>query len=74
MAEAAPPLRRPAPVLNGGGGARRRESGRVAAGAAAGSDLGEHDAAVRPPWAGTGRNAPCPCGSGRKYKHCHGRI
>ena len=18
----------------------------------------------------TGRNAPCPCGSGRKYKHC----
>jgi hypothetical protein len=19
-----------------------------------------------------GRNAPCPCGSGRKYKHCHG--
>ncbi len=20
-----------------------------------------------------GRNAPCPCGSGKKYKHCHGR-
>ncbi|MBL0915460.1 MAG: SEC-C domain-containing protein, partial [Sphingopyxis sp.] len=20
------------------------------------------------------RNAPCPCGSGRKYKHCHGQI
>jgi hypothetical protein len=20
-----------------------------------------------------GRNEPCPCGSGRKYKHCHGR-
>lgn len=20
------------------------------------------------------RNAPCPCGSGRKYKHCHGRT
>jgi hypothetical protein len=20
------------------------------------------------------RNAPCPCGSGRKYKHCHGRA
>jgi preprotein translocase subunit SecA len=19
-----------------------------------------------------GRNAPCPCGSGRKYKKCHG--
>src|SRR3546814_13548181 len=24
-------------------------------------------------WAGAvSRNAPCPCGSGRKYKHCHG--
>ncbi len=22
----------------------------------------------------TGRNDPCPCGSGRKYKQCHGRI
>ena len=21
-----------------------------------------------------GRNAPCPCGSGKKYKHCHGQI
>ena len=21
---------------------------------------------------GTSRNAPCPCGSGRKYKRCHG--
>ncbi|HWQ15539.1 MAG TPA: SEC-C metal-binding domain-containing protein [Roseiflexaceae bacterium] len=20
-----------------------------------------------------GRDDPCPCGSGRKYKHCHGR-
>ncbi|NCW75045.1 MAG: hypothetical protein EBW06_10895 [Gammaproteobacteria bacterium] len=21
-----------------------------------------------------GRNAPCPCGSGKKFKHCHGRL
>ena len=21
-----------------------------------------------------GRNEPCPCGSGRKYKHCHGQL
>jgi preprotein translocase subunit SecA len=21
-----------------------------------------------------GRNQPCPCGSGRKFKHCHGQI
>lgn len=25
-------------------------------------------------WSGTPRNAACPCGSGRKYKHCHGAI
>jgi len=24
-------------------------------------------------WGKVGRNAPCPCGSGKKYKHCHGR-
>lgn len=21
-----------------------------------------------------GRNVPCPCGSGKKYKHCHGKM
>jgi preprotein translocase subunit SecA len=26
------------------------------------------------PWAKTPRNAPCPCGSGKKFKHCHGRV
>jgi preprotein translocase subunit SecA len=26
-------------------------------------------------WEGkVSRNAPCPCGSGRKYKHCHGSV
>lgn len=25
-------------------------------------------------YAGVGRNAPCPCGSGRKFKMCHGRA
>ena len=25
-------------------------------------------------WRNTPRNAPCPCGSGKKYKHCHGRL
>ncbi|HEY0833082.1 MAG TPA: preprotein translocase subunit SecA [Azospirillum sp.] len=41
---------------------RRAATG--AAGAAAGSD----------PWPDTSRNAPCPCGSGKKYKHCHGKM
>ena len=25
-------------------------------------------------WGGTARNAACPCGSGKKFKHCHGRT
>ena len=25
-------------------------------------------------WQSTGRNNPCPCGSGKKFKHCHGRL
>ncbi len=25
-------------------------------------------------WGKVARNDPCPCGSGKKYKHCHGRI
>jgi preprotein translocase subunit SecA len=24
------------------------------------------------PYAGVGRNDPCPCGSGKKFKKCHG--
>ena len=27
---------------------------------------------VNTEWENTPRNAPCPCGSGRKFKHCHG--
>jgi preprotein translocase subunit SecA len=44
--------------------------------------LGEADAtqvtARRPDdpstWGRVGRNEPCPCGSGKKYKHCHGQF
>ncbi len=25
-------------------------------------------------WGGTQRNSSCPCGSGKKYKHCHGAL
>lgn len=30
-------------------------------------------ATIDDPYAGVGRNAPCPCGSGKKFKMCHGR-
>ncbi len=26
------------------------------------------------PWGKVGRNELCPCGSGKKYKHCHGKL
>ena len=25
-------------------------------------------------WGKVPRNAACPCGSGKKYKHCHGKL
>ncbi len=25
-------------------------------------------------WGRVSRNAPCPCGSGKKFKHCHGKV
>ncbi len=25
-------------------------------------------------WGRVSRNALCPCGSGKKYKHCHGQL
>ena len=43
-----------------------------------GNGNGDTAVAVAPPFvrAGqkVGRNDPCPCGSGKKYKHCHGRL
>ena len=47
-----------------GGGGEAAEPGRQSAAA---------PAAVAPnPYAGVGRNDPCPCGSGKKFKKCHG--
>jgi len=38
--------------------------------------VGPGGAATENPFAGMeiNRNAPCPCGSGNKYKHCHGAV
>src|SRR5262249_38544509 len=45
------------------------------AGSGNGADRGgPRPAGPRAPWAGTPRNAACPCGSGKKFKHCHGRV
>jgi len=42
------------------------------------NDLADADPRLRPIdpalLKGVSRNAPCPCGSGRKFKHCHGSF
>jgi preprotein translocase subunit SecA len=39
---------------------------------------GAEEASANPPAVNqgpkVGRNDPCPCGSGKKYKHCHGKL
>ena len=43
----------------------------AAAAAATREGFDEHDPAT---WGNPGRNETCPCGSGKKFKHCHGRL
>jgi uncharacterized protein len=35
--------------------------------------LAAEEAELQKTFSKAGRNEPCPCGSGRKFKHCHGR-
>jgi preprotein translocase subunit SecA len=53
---------------------RRDEAVFAEAGGSAGAAAAGVAVATAAPWGKTPRNAPCPCGSGKKYKHCHGRI
>ena len=52
--------------------------GAVADDTAAATPVGNHEAQTQQPFVRTGhkvgRNDPCPCGSGKKYKVCHGRL
>jgi preprotein translocase subunit SecA len=64
----------PALVPAGGDSLPERPSGAVAqrtarAAAPAGAAAGDMTQPGK-----VQRNAPCPCGSGKKYKHCHGKI
>ena len=40
----------------------------------ANSDTSEHDQPFVRNGKKVGRNEPCPCGSGKKYKQCHGKL
>jgi len=56
------------------------ENERAMAFAGPGADMGAEQLAAMPVsalpegWEQTGRNAACPCGSGKKFKHCHGSL
>jgi preprotein translocase subunit SecA len=66
--------RAPRRTIESGGGAAAQSGG---AGAQAGGDgaPGESEARpVRRHEPKVGRNDPCPCGSGKKYKKCHGAV
>ena len=54
-----------------GGDVLEAERPRMAMGSQAATAIDPTDPAT---WRDTPRNAPCPCGSGKKYKHCHGRM
>src|SRR5262249_36925365 len=43
----------------------------ITAGAATAAERNPKDPSS---WGKVGRNESCPCGSGKKYKHCHGRF
>ncbi|WP_296572238.1 preprotein translocase subunit SecA [Phreatobacter sp.] len=42
--------------------------------AGGGSQVAERNPNDPGTWGKVGRNDPCPCGSGKKYKHCHGQY
>ncbi|MGF1631675.1 MAG: preprotein translocase subunit SecA [Kiloniellaceae bacterium] len=42
--------------------------------AASRAAVAEIDPADPATWGKVSRNAACPCGSGKKYKHCHGKL
>jgi preprotein translocase subunit SecA len=49
------------------------QASRMAAAAAAGQGEKGKTAPIKVDKS-VGRNDPCPCGSGKKYKHCHGKM
>ena len=48
------------------------EAGLLAA--TSGVALADRDPKNPATWGRVGRNEPCPCGSGKKFKHCHGQV
>jgi preprotein translocase subunit SecA len=48
--------------------------GAVLQAATSGVAVADRDPKNPTTWGRVGRNEPCPCGSGKKFKHCHGQV
>jgi preprotein translocase subunit SecA len=59
----------PEAMLGGGVAVAEVEPIMMAVGAPPAVDLNDPST-----WSSVSRNAPCPCGSGKKFKHCHGKM
>jgi preprotein translocase subunit SecA len=74
----APDLAQAGAARPGPGPIPRRENLGLSGGQPTGNGDGDGDVELvipqRQKSATVGRNEPCPCGSGKKYKNCHGRI
>ncbi len=60
-------------VSGGQGGPTGTQAGRTD-GTPIGSESAEPAKPIRRDAPKVGRNEPCPCGSGKKYKKCHGAV
>jgi preprotein translocase subunit SecA len=56
-----------------GGGVSRPEPRPAKAAPVVKRKAGDADPGAPATWGKVSRNAPCPCGTGKKYKHCHGK-
>ena len=61
-------------MLATGGGAPPNAFGEASDSPAAGAGMGLAQRPAQHEGPKVGRNEPCPCGSGKKYKHCHGQL
>jgi preprotein translocase subunit SecA len=64
-------IRQPEPVMPTVQAAPARAAAMAGAGGEAAMAVDPNNPAS---WKNVNRNAACPCGSGKKYKHCHGKL
>jgi preprotein translocase subunit SecA len=62
------------PAFQSGDGGQDEETGNLAIPIRSRQASSEQNPDDPSTWGRVARNAPCPCASGKKYKHCHGQV